>query len=92
MLVTPTGQPAESFRSTESGLLVPSESSRTREVWTRDEWALMNRVGKLLKARELAFNLACLNPGCEGPMQMVVHPTGHSLRCGCKDRVFQRAF
>ena len=82
------------FRANASGLLVPESLSRVREVWTRDEWRLIDRVSKLLERRGVDLILAC--PACaragkpridqdrEGDRQV--------LRCACKDRVFTKAF
>lgn len=77
-----------------SGLLVPTEAVRVREVWTDDEFRLLNRVGKLLRARGMTFSLSCLSAECQHD-QMSIQPRpggGSILRCKCKDRIFERAF
>lgn len=76
-----------------SGLVVPSDTvKKTREVWTNDEYRLINRIGKLFKARGLRFSLHCDAPDCaKAPMTMERTPDGgSSLTCQCKERIFER--
>lgn len=72
-----------------SGLVVPRE----REVWTRDEWRLMDRALKLLRSRNLAAVLKCNTDECQGSEieVLVDDSTGDfTWRCKHKDRVFHR--
>lgn len=83
------------FHPHASGLLVPEEHAREREVWTKDEWRLMDRVFKLLESRGLEVFLGCTHPDCKGksPIERRRQPDGgYLLRCPHKDRVFQRVF
>jgi hypothetical protein len=81
---------SEGFREHASGLLVPSDISRVREVWTRDEWKLLERAAKLLTARGVELFLGCPEPGCKSaPIQRVRRADGGmTLRCAHKDREF----
>jgi hypothetical protein len=80
------------FREHASGLLVPEEQSRAREVWGRDEWKLLERVTKLLATRGLELFIGCTEPGCgKAPLERVRRPDGGiTLRCEHKDRDFVR--
>lgn len=55
----------ETFRESASGLMVPAELSREREVWTREEWKSLERVVKLARARGLDVFLGCQASGCK---------------------------
>lgn len=83
---------AHGFREHASGLLVPEDISRQREVWTKDERKLLDRATELLRSRAIALQLRCLHPDCQGPdgkMQFSRDNAGDAiLRCGHKDRVF----
>lgn len=85
---------ATPYRTTASGLLVPDDVSREREVWTRDEAKILDRAIKLLKARGLSVQLACPKPGCKGDkLEKVRHADGSViLQCHHKDRIFTGAF
>lgn len=78
--------------SAASGLLVPEDTPREREVWTKDEARLMDRTLALLKSRGLKFLLACTDARCDGHrLEREVAPDGgYVLRCQHKERVFQR--
>lgn len=80
----------ESFHEHASGLLVPDEVARVREAWTRDEWKVLERATKLLKARRIQIFLRCDEPACQkAPMTRVRSADGGiTLRCEHKDRVF----
>lgn len=52
------------FRPTASGLIVPDEVSRVREVLTRDDWKVIDRAMKVLKSRGIAATMRCLTEGC----------------------------
>jgi hypothetical protein len=78
------------FREHASGLLVPEEQARAREVWGHDEWKLLERVTKLLTARGVELFMGCTEPGCKkAPLERVRRPDGGlTLRCAHKDRLF----
>lgn len=89
------------FREHESGLLVPTEVSRRREVWARNEWATVERAVKLMKQKrgEAVYGVStfykCDNPACDGkPLALHRNPINNerTLRCGCTDRLMSRAF
>jgi hypothetical protein len=78
------------FKQHASGLYVPEAHARTREVWTRDEMRLLDKVTALLKSRRVAFQFRCDSPQCDDrTMVRRRDPAGHIvLECGCKDRHF----
>lgn len=81
--------------SSATGLLIPEDTPRAREVWTKDEVRLHDRFMALLAdpRRQLKLMLQCGNPECASPqLERIKVPGGYLLRCGCKDRHFQRAF
>lgn len=82
------------YREHVSGLLVPEDVSRARQVWTADEWRLLDRAMTLLGGHMVAVRLACGSSGCsDRTLTRVPTPDGgYVLRCACTDRVFQRAF
>lgn len=89
------------FREHESGLIVPTEVSRRREVWPRSEWATVERAVKLMKQKRVPAShgvstfYKCNNPACDGkPLALHLNPMNRevTLRCGCTDRVMSRAF
>ena len=75
-----------------SGLLVPEELKRQREVWTREDWMILERATKLLMSRGLDLLLRCPEPGCiETPIERMRNLDGGiTLRCPHKDRVVVR--
>ena len=82
------------FRQHASGLYVPEDVSRAREVWTREELRLVDRATKLLTSRGMAVMFACTDTKCENvKIERVQGLAGdYILRCAHKDRVFQRRF
>lgn len=57
---------AQTFRrSVDSGLLLPPELSRERQVWTRDEWRLLERCTALLHGKGLALQMQCQHDACK---------------------------
>lgn len=82
----PTG-----FAPHASGLVVPTEVARVREVWTNDERKLLARALGLCGAHQVLVGLQCGRPGCPEPIiRRVETPEGFALRCGCVERVIQR--
>lgn len=71
-----------------SGLLVPTEISRQREVWTQGDSKAVTRALKLLQDREIAVFLACPYQECrDKPLERVRNADGTlTLRCAHKDR------
>lgn len=80
------------YRQHASGLLVPNELSRKREVWTRDEWKVLERATKLLGSRGVDMFLRCENDACKAaPMERIRRNDGGiTLRCACTDREMTR--
>ena len=91
----PTAAPPSGYRraSAASGLLVPEDTPREREVWTRDEWKTLNRATKLLAQRGIRFQLACEDERCRREkLELLSQPDGSFLlRCAHKDRILSRA-
>lgn len=75
-----------------SGLLVPGELQREREVWTREDWTILERATKLLSSRGLELYLGCPQDTCrEKPLERMRNLDGGiTLRCEHKDRVVVR--
>lgn len=74
-----------------SGLVVPEELSRKREVITKDEWRALERaIQRVLGPREIAFTMRCVHPGCPDPAMVRIRNAdgGFTLRCGHAERVF----
>lgn len=69
-------------------------SNRTREVWTRADHRLLQRVAKLFQNHGDSFQLVCRYPLCPDPKirlaQDETAPGGRVLRCGHLDRAFSR--
>lgn len=80
------------YRARASGLLVPDEISRAREVWTPDEKRLLDRATKLLESRGVELFMGCGETQCKGtPIERLSNADGGmTLRCAHKDRVFPR--
>lgn len=76
------------------GLLVPLAHERARQVWTKDEWRLLDRATTLLNKRGIAVQFQCMTPGCDAePIERLRQPDGSIvLRCAHADRAFLRAF
>jgi hypothetical protein len=76
-----------------SGLYVPPELQRDREVWPWADVRDLNKVIKALGARGITLLLRCEHAGCAGtPMERIVNPDGgFTLRCAHLDRVFTKA-
>jgi len=79
------------FRALSSGLLVPAaaDARRERQVWTRDEWRLLDRATKLANSRGLSLLLECRTAGCGGELltRGVAADGTPILRCPHADRV-----
>lgn len=75
-----------------TGLLVPEEFKREREVWTREEWMVLERATKLLSSRGMELYLGCQQPACQkAPIERMRNLDGGiTLRCEHKDRVVVR--
>jgi hypothetical protein len=82
-------------RNPATGLILPTELSRQREVWTKTEHTLLARATKLLKARGLQILLRCEETSCQSaPIMRRRDPQSGDihLECAHKTRVFQRQF
>jgi len=77
-----------------NGLLLPLAAERPRQVWTKDEWRLLDRATTLLNTRGIGLQLKCLDPRCAAePIERLRQPDGTILlRCAHQDRAFMRAF
>lgn len=77
------------FRRHVGGLIVPEEVSRVQQVWTRDEWRLLDRATKLMNAHGLNLQLQCQNQACQATkIERMRRPDGTKmLRCEHMDRV-----
>ena len=84
----------DGFRRSPVGLFVPEEYSRERQAFTWQEWRDIERVTRLLTSRQVKFLMACDTKGCPDPkLERIRNLDGSiTLRCGCRDRVFTRAF
>lgn len=84
---TPAG-----FRQHASGLIVPAEVSRAREVWTWAEWRLLERATAFLEGKGLRVYFGCTEPGCRLlPIARVRGADGSIVfRCEHKDRVVSK--
>ncbi len=74
-----------------SGLLVPEEFKRQREVWTREELRTIDKATTLLESRGVLVYLGCSDPACRqgGPLERIRSLDGGiTYRCQHKDRVF----
>ena len=75
-----------------SGLVVPTETVREQEVWTRDEWKSLERAIKLLSSRSIGVYLRCEHADCgEAPIARERNPAGEmTWTCAHKARRFSR--
>lgn len=73
--------------------MVPAELSRDREVWTWDEWRLLERATKFLEGKGLRVYFGCTEPACRfRPLARVRGADGSIVfRCEHKDRVISKA-
>lgn len=80
--------PEPAFREHASGLLVPAEQSRQREVWSYKEWQAIERATKFLESHGIQIYLRCNEPACQKtPMKRLRRRDGGiTLRCAHKDR------
>lgn len=84
--MTPLPEP---FKRHASGLYVPEEVSREREVWTRAEWKTVDRATKFLMSRGLTVHFGCMDDRCRlTQIEKRENLDGTvTLRCAHKDRV-----
>lgn len=87
-------QPEPFRRSVDSGLFLPTPLSRERQVWTRDEWKLLERCTKLLNSHGIQLQMQCARKTCQTkPLEASRLPSGEfQLRCAHADRVMTKAF
>lgn len=79
------------FAEHASGLLVPEEFKRDREVWTLDELKTIDKATKLLESRGVLVYLGCSDEACRktGPLERIRSLDGGiTYRCSHRDRVF----
>lgn len=79
-------------RATGSGLIVPEEHSRVREVLTWQEWRTIEKATAILSAHGVKMFLGCEKAECKSePMTRFRRPDGGiTLRCAHADREFHR--
>lgn len=84
--------PAGFARAPGSGLILPEEDARPRQVWTKDEARLLQRATRLLESRGVVLFLGCAEPGCaDSPLRASRAADGSTiLRCAHLDRVLTR--
>jgi hypothetical protein len=89
-----TEAPAGFRRSVDTGLLLPVELSRVREVWTRDERRLLERAVAMLTRKGMRQYLKCDHAACAAaPIERVpAADGGFVLRCAHADRVFTQGY
>jgi hypothetical protein len=81
------------FRETNTGLIVPEEHSREREVWTRDEIKRFRRAQEEAARKGLSLPFLCTHERCRNNpngftvLKRVNVPGGFELRCEHKIRV-----
>ena len=73
-------------------VFVPESLERTREVFTHDQWRLIDRAAKLLKSHQINLTLSCGHESCAGKIEQVKSAAIPTLQCACRTRVFERAF
>jgi hypothetical protein len=71
-------------------VFVPESLERQREVWTWDEWKLIDRCAKLLKSRSINMTLSCGHESCDGKIEQIAGTNNPTLQCDCRTRVFER--
>lgn len=71
-----------------SGLYVPEEFRRGRQVWSKEEWKLLDRATRMVGSHGVKLLLACQEAQCQGkPMERLRRPDGGiTLRCEHLDR------
>jgi len=73
-----------------------ASNPRTRDVWTKADRKLLDRVARMLGEHGVSFALKCANQTCPDRQLKTASdssaPGGVVLRCGCTDRHFQVAF
>lgn len=76
------------FREHASGLIVPAELSREREVWTREEWRAIDKATKFLESKGVTVFLGCSDERCrKAPIERIRRLDGGlTLRCSHRDR------
>lgn len=75
-------------RAKGSGLLVPHDLAREREVWPREEWKTVERAMMLAFRHGATFVLGC--PTCHEPLTRTERADGTTgFHCGHKDHVWR---
>lgn len=84
--------PAGYRQSLASGLILPEEIARERQVMTWQEWRDLERVTKSLAARGMILQLKCADTRCQKePIARHRTPEGGiSFRCAHADRVYTK--
>lgn len=75
-------------------LVVPVETAREHETWTRDEWKRLDRLAKFLESKGIHIQLACTDERCQGAkLELQAQRSGRQARLICphKERVWSQA-
>lgn len=72
-----------------SGLLVPAELGRKREVCLQEQWKYVTRaIEQFCAPFNFRFMLLCNNPKCPDPtVKRKRQPDGYLFQCGCREVV-----
>lgn len=79
-------------QSTESGLILPEEISRERQVYSKADWMTLDRATKLLRQMGITLFLKCDTPACaSAPIERLRRLDGGiTFRCAHADREFRK--
>lgn len=80
------------FARHDSGLFVPDEHKRKREVWCRDQWKHVERATKFLESRGVEMFFRCPEATCgDKPIERIRNLDGGlTFRCNHLDRVIPK--
>ena len=82
----------DGFARHASGLLVPADQQRIREIWTHAEWKHLDRAVSMLAKKNVDLFFGCPEPYCrDQPIERLRNADGGlTLRCRHKDRIVLR--
>lgn len=92
--VNPAATPLGFHHAPQSGLILPEAVARERQVWTKQEYRLLERLTGMLGQHGVDLLLQCQHPACsKTPLEPSRLPDGgFRLRCAHMDRVMTKAF
>lgn len=75
-----------------SGLILPEEIARERQVYSKAEWMVLERATKLLARMGISLFLKCDTPACvSAPIERLRRLDGGiTFRCQHADREFRK--